>query len=87
VKLIRKKKSTVADNVHFVSLVQLMQDDSNLRDKLLPLMALDSFNRKSALNSWLEELKLQRAPTEIISALACLVDDAIAAKILEISGE
>jgi hypothetical protein len=79
--------STVADNVHFVSLVQLMQDDSNLRDKLLPLMALDSFNRKSALNSWLEELKLQRAPTEIISALACLVDDAIAAKILEISGE
>jgi hypothetical protein len=39
------------------------------------------------LSVWLEELKLQRAPTEIISALACLVDDAIAAKILEISGE
>jgi hypothetical protein len=86
-RLIRKKKSTVSDNHHFVSLVQLVQDDSNLRDKLLPLLTLDSFNRKSALNTWLEELKLQRAPTEIISALACLVDDAIAAKILEISGE
>jgi hypothetical protein len=86
-RLTRKKKGTVAENDHFVSLVQLMQDDSNLREKLLPLLALDSFNRKSALNTWLEELKLQRAPSEIISALACLVDDAIAAKILEISGE
>jgi len=86
-RLIRQKKNTVADNDHFVVLVQLMQDDFNLRDKLIPLLALDSFNRKSALNTWLEELKLQNAPTEIISALACLVDDAIAAKILEISGE
>lgn len=84
---IRKKKRTVADNEHFVNLVQLMQDDSSLRDMLLPLLNLDSFNRNSALNSWLEELKLQNAPTEIISALACLVDDAVAAKILEISGE
>ena len=84
---IRKKKGTVADNDHFVRLVQLMRDDADLRDKMLPLLALDSFNRKSALNTWLEELKLQSAPTEIISALACLVDDAIAAKILEISGE
>ena len=84
---IKKKKSTVADNDHFVRLVQLMQDDFDLRDRILPLLVLDPFNRKSALNTWLEELKLQSAPRSIISALACLVDDAIAAKILEISGE
>lgn len=86
-RLTRQKKNTVADNDHFIRLVQLIQDDTNLRDKLLPLLTLDFFNRKSALNTWLEELKLQSAPTEIISALACLVDDAIVAKILEISGE
>lgn len=86
-RLTRQRKSTVADNDHFIRLVQLMQDDSSLREKLFALLTLDSFNRKSALNTWLEELKLQSAPTEIISALTCLVDDAIVAKILEISGE
>jgi len=62
-------------------LVQVLKEDSKIRSKIEPILSLNQFNRKSALNTWLEQLKFQQAPEKFISSLSCLVDDDIAKKL------
>jgi hypothetical protein len=84
-----KKEQSHSATAHepFVSLVQMIHEDSQVQAQIVPLLKLDPFNRKSAINTWLEQLQYQRAPADFRRALACLLDDAIALKILEIIGE
>lgn len=77
----------LADNDDFVALMKVLGEDLRIRNKLKPLLTLDSFNRKSALNTWLEELKLKQAPKKFIVMLSYLLDDDIAEKILDIIRE
>ena len=45
---------------------------------------MDDFNRKSFLNTWIDDLKLRNAPKVLINGLSCLTDDMVAEKTLEI---
>jgi len=60
----------------------VLKEDRKIRSKIEPILSLDQFNRKSALNTWLEQLELQQAPKKFISILSCLLDDDIAKKLL-----
>jgi hypothetical protein len=82
-----EKKRFVADDENFLSLVQVLKEDSKIRSKIEPILSLDQFNRKSALNTWLEQLKYQQAPEKFIALLSCLIDDDIAKKLLSVIKE
>jgi len=81
-KVFDKKKEFIADDENFIALVKVLKEDYKIRSKIEPILSLDKFNRKSALNTWLEQLKFQQAPEKIISLLSCLIDDDIAKKLL-----
>jgi len=77
-----KDRQSVSDDENFIALVQVLKEDRKIRSKIEPILSLDQFNRKSALNTWLEQLELQQAPKKFISILSCLLDDDIAKKLL-----
>ena len=86
-KLFNKNKQFVADDENFIALVQVLKEDYKVRSKIEPILSLDKFNRKSALNTWLEQLKFQQSPEKFISLLSCLIDDDIAKKLLSVIKE
>ncbi len=87
VKVFDKNNQFVADDENFIALVQVLKEDYKIRSKIEPILSLDKFNRKSALNTWLEQLKFQQAPEKFISLLSCLIDDDIAKKLLSVIKE
>ena len=68
----------------FVTLIQVAQEDLEVKKQLLAILALDSFNRKSSLNSLIDEMRLKDAPAPFVSAIANLLDDEIAKKALAV---
>ena len=86
-KVFGKNKQFVTDDENFITLVQVLKEDYKIRSKIEPILSLDKFNRKSALNTWLEQLKFQQAPEKFISLLSCLIDDDIAKKLLSVIKE
>jgi hypothetical protein len=85
--LFEKKQPYISQNEDFLRLVQVIKEEPQIRQTLKSILGLDNFNRKSALNTWLEELKLKQAPKKFRSALSCLLDDDIAQKTLDIIRE
>ena len=80
-------KNFIADDENFIALVQVLKEDYKVRNKIEPILSLDKFNRKSALNTWLEQLRFQQAPKKFIALLSCLLDDDIAKKLLHVIKE
>jgi hypothetical protein len=68
----------------FVRLIQIATEDQEIREQLLRILSLDSFNRKSALNTYIQNMRLKGAPGEFISAIATFLDDGVAEKALSL---
>ena len=68
----------------FVTLIRAAQEDSEFRTQIVNLLSLDEFSRKSALNTFLEHLRLNQAPRDLASAVAILLDQNVAQKALAI---
>jgi len=85
--LFRKKSESLSDNASFVTLVRVAKEDPKIREQLVSILALDDFNRRSALNTLIEQLRYKQAPPSFISAMAMLIDDDIARKVLDVIGE
>ena len=86
-KVFGKNKQFVTDDENFIALVQVLKEDYKIRSKIEPILSLDKFNRKSALNTWLEQLKFQQAPEKFIVLISCLIEDDIAEKLLQVIKE
>jgi hypothetical protein len=82
--LCRKSTQSIAENEDFITLIRVAQEDSEIKSQLSSILALDSFNRKSALNTFLEELRFRQAPKEFISAMSTLLDEEVAEQVLKI---
>ena len=80
----QKEKKTVGDNEAFIRLIQIAQEDNEIREHLIKILSIDSFNRKSALNTFIEHMLLKKAPKEFIEAVSSLLDEEVAKKTLEI---
>jgi hypothetical protein len=74
----------VADNEAFVTLIRVAQEDGEIKEQLFAILTLDKFNRESALNSLIGDLRLKEAPRGFVSAIANLLDNDVADKTLEI---
>ncbi len=75
---------SVGDNETFVILIRVAQQDRKIRDQLIGILQQPAFHRKSLLNSFIDALTIKGAPPDFISAIACLRDDEVAEKALEI---
>ena len=75
---------SVSDNDAFVALLAVAIDDAEVRRQLLALLELEAFHRHSALNTFVERMRLGGAPPDFVAAVACLTDDRIAARALEV---
>jgi hypothetical protein len=82
--LFSQKTQRVSDNETFVNLIRVARESGEIREELGSILALDDFNRKSALNTLIERLRYKQAPEAFISALETLLDDDVAAKALEL---
>jgi hypothetical protein len=78
-----KRKKTVADNDAFVTLIRVAQDDPEIHQTLVAILRQPPFHRKSLLNTLLQDMRAQGAPKNLISAIAELLDDAVAEKVAE----
>ena len=78
-----KEKKAVSKDKTFVALVHEAQEDADFRKQLCRILSLDEFNRKSALNTLIANMSLQKAPGKLIDAMGNLLDDAVAKKTLE----
>lgn len=62
----------------------MIQHDGIINNRVKKMLALDPFNRRTVLNRWLEQLYRNKASEHLRQALSWLLDDKIAAKVLEL---
>jgi len=86
-KLFTKKTKAAGVDETFVRLIQIATEDQKIREQILHILSLDSFNRKSALNTYIHNMRLKGAPAEFISAIAAFLDDGVAEKALSLLGK
>lgn len=67
----------------FGTLIEIMRDDKDINEKVMAVLRLDSYKRRAILNDWLEQLRIQKAPQNLINALASLFDDKVAEQVLQ----
>jgi hypothetical protein len=79
----RNSRQSVAENEAFATLIRVAQEDPEVQEQLPAILRLDNFNRKSAFNTFVEQMRLEQAPGEFVSLIACLLNDAVAEKVLE----
>ena len=68
----------------FMRLINVMQNDCIIKNRIKKMLELDSFNRRTVLNRWLEQLRRKNASENLRQALSCLFDDNVAKKVLTI---
>ena len=79
-----KRKKRIADNESFVSLIQLAKEDKEIKNRILMILKLDSFNRISLLNTFISEMNLKGAPEDFVEAFVYLKDDRVANEAIKI---
>jgi hypothetical protein len=78
---------TVGDNKTFVTLIRIAQEDEEIGRTLGRILSQDCFNRKSMLNTLIQDMRLKSAPVDFIRAIASLLDDDVARKASELLGK
>ncbi len=76
------KEDIDSEFASFEKLIQVMRDDPLLNEKVIQVLRLNSFQRRSVLNSLLEQLRIHHASENLLGALSCLFDDKIAEEVL-----
>ncbi|MFP4474816.1 MAG: hypothetical protein ACLFOY_04605 [Desulfatibacillaceae bacterium] len=78
-----KQWFTPGDNPDFVRMIQVARGDPEFRKQLHRILELDRFNRESALNTMLAEMRVSGAPAKLVAAVAALLDHDVADRVLE----
>lgn len=73
-----EKERSISENETFVRLIQAAQDDPEFREKLIAILSLDSFNRRSVLNAFIDNMRRDSVPEDMIAAMSGLLDDDVA---------
>ena len=69
---------SVADIEGFVGLLRAACDDPQIKPTLERLPAMPDAQRPGVVHSWVSDLIIAEAPCELIEAVGCLLDDAVA---------
>ncbi|MBC5763615.1 hypothetical protein [Ramlibacter albus] len=76
--------ASVGDIESFITLLRSACSDDDVYQKLERLLAMPDEKRRALVQKWVEDLVVQRAPTDFIRAIACLLDDQVAEKAYEV---
>ena len=80
-------KRRITENEAFVTLIDVAREKGEIKEKLTNILKQDPFHRKSILNTYINEMKLQGADKDFIEAVSYLLDDEIAEKALKFINE
>ena len=75
---------SVADIEGFVGLLKAACDDPQINATLERLLAMPDARRQGVVHAWVSDLLIAEAPRELIEAVGCLIDDAVAEKAYEV---
>lgn len=65
-------------------LIQLTNKDPVIKDRILELLQLSSFERRYQLNIWLEQLRQRNASENMLHILSILFDNTSVEKVLSL---
>lgn len=77
-------KMSPKDNEMFVCMIRVAQADSEVRKRLVAILSLDKSQRDPALHTFRDEMAMRQKPKEFLDALACLLNEDVSARTLEI---
>jgi hypothetical protein len=75
---------SVAEVDGFVDLLKAACDDSEINATLERLLSMPDEKRQGLVHAWVTDLLIEKAPKDLIQAVACLIDDAVAEKAYEV---
>lgn len=75
---------TVAEVEGFVSLLLAACDDAKINATLERLLSMPDEKRQGLVHAWVTDLLIEKAPQDLVQAVACLMDDAVAEKAYEV---
>ena len=75
---------TVAEVEGFVCLLMAACDDPKINATLERLLAMPDEKRQGLVHAWVTDLIIDGAPKDLVQAVACLMDDAVAEKAYEV---
>ena len=76
--------TSVGDIESFITLLRSACSDDEVYVRLEKLLSLPDERRRALVHTWVGDLVVQRAPTDFIRAIACLLDDQVAEKAYEV---
>jgi hypothetical protein len=76
--------ASVGDIESFITLLRSACSDDDVYLRLEKLLSLPDERRRALIEKWVGDLVVQRAPTDFIRAIACLLDDRVAEKAYEV---
>ena len=80
-------KQGPADNDRFVALIQTAMEDETINRRVKAIVSIESFHRKSLLNSLIADMKLRSATSDLIQAFGYLLDDGVANRVRSLLGQ
>lgn len=75
---------TVGEVDSFITMLLAACEDRTVYDRLEALLTLPDLRRRAELGALITDLMTREAPRDLITALACLTDDAVAEKAYEV---
>lgn len=75
---------SVAEVDGFVSLLVAACSDPKINATLERLLAMPDEKRQGLVHAWVSDLLIEKAPQDLIRAVACLMDDGVAEKAYEV---
>ena len=78
------KPRTVGEIDGFIYMLRAACEDKSMNETLANLLSQPAKKRKQLVLMLVKELTSQKAPHDLIEAISCLVDDAIAEKAYEV---
>jgi len=75
---------SVGDIDSFITMLRAACEDKKMNARLQELLSLSDEKRKAMLHTWLTDMMIAQAPRSLITAVGCLMDDAVAEKAYEV---
>jgi hypothetical protein len=75
---------TVGEIETFITMLRTACEDKMVYERLERVLSLPNQKRQAVVHAWVNEMLIAQEPSDLIQALACLLDDDVAEKAYEV---
>jgi hypothetical protein len=79
-----KKRRTVAEVDGFITMLRAACEDRKINERLERVLSMPDERRQAVVHLWVSDMLIAGAPSHLIQAVACLLDDQVAQKAYEV---